>query len=77
MDAFETKNGYAVTLTANGFTSDDAKFNPAAPYSNRDPRFARTILADGMTFKNSTIDLKNGGLDYLSATEEELLPVIS
>ena len=69
VDAFETKNGYAVTLTANGFTSDDAEFNPAAPYSNRDPRFARTILADGMTFKNSTIDLKNGGLDYLSATE--------
>lgn len=69
VDAFETKNGYAVTLTANGFVSEDPEFNPATPYANRDPRFERTILADGMDFKNSVIDVKQGGLDYLSVTE--------
>lgn len=69
VDAFETKDGYAVNLTANGFVSEDPNFNPAAPYNNRDPRFARTILADGMDFKSSVIDVKNGGLDYLSVTE--------
>lgn len=69
VDAFETKNGYAVTLTANGFVSEDPAFNPAAPYSNRDPRFERTVLADGMAFKEGAIDVKTGGLDYLPVTE--------
>lgn len=69
VDAFETKNGYAVTLTTDGFVSEDPAFDPMNPYANRDPRFARTILADGMAFKSSVIDLKEGGVDALSVTE--------
>lgn len=69
VDAFETKGGYAVTLTSNGFQSEDPTFNPSAPYANRDPRFGRTILADGMEFKSGVIDVKKGGLDDLSVTD--------
>ena len=69
VDAFETINGYAVTLTPEGFVSDDPAFDPKNPYANRDPRFARTILADGMAFKGDKIDVKNGGKDYLPVLE--------
>lgn len=69
VDAFETINGYAVTLTPEGFVSDDPAFDPQNPYANRDPRFARTILADGMAFKGDKIDVKNGGKDYLPVLE--------
>ena len=63
VDAFETENGYPVTLTANGWVCDDPKFDPENPYANRDPRFARTILADGMSFKGSTIAVYTDGED--------------
>lgn len=66
VDAFETVNGYAVTLTADGFVSADPAFNPEKPYDNRDPRFARTILADGMNFKGETIATYTGGDDDVS-----------
>lgn len=63
VDAFETANGYKVTLGSNGWQSDDPAFDPANPYDHRDPRFARTILADGMPFKNGTIETFVGGAD--------------
>ena len=63
VDAFETAGGYKVTLGANGWQSDDPAFDPANPYANRDPRFARTILADGMAFKGSVIESFVGGAD--------------
>ena len=63
VDAFETTGGYKVTLGANGWQSDDPAFDPAHPYDNRDPRFARTILADGMAFKGSVIESFVGGAD--------------
>ena len=63
VDAFETVNGYKVTLGSNGWQSDDPAFDAANPYDNRDPRFARTILADGMAFKGSTIECYVGGAD--------------
>lgn len=69
VDAFETINGYAVTLTENGWASDDPGFDANNPYDNRDPRFYRTVLADGMTFKGITIDLEDGGVDDLAVTE--------
>ena len=71
VDAFQTVNGYDVTLTANGWQCDDPAFSAADPYGNRDPRFARAILANGMTFKGSTIETFVGGKDY-SATRSEL-----
>ena len=69
VDAFETKNGYNVILGENGFVSDDPAFNKEAPYANRDPRFARAILADNMVFKGSNIDLRSIGIDNLSRLE--------
>lgn len=69
VDAFETINGYAVILTENGWESDDPDFDANNPYDNRDPRFYRTVLADGMSFKGTTIDLKNGGVDNIAVTE--------
>lgn len=48
-EAYQTVNGYDVTLTANGYTSDDPKFNPSKPFANRDPRFALTFACNGDT----------------------------
>lgn len=71
VDAFQTINGYDVTLTANGWESNDPDFDPQNPYDNRDPRFARTILANGMDFKGTKIETFVGGADY-SATRSDL-----
>mgnify|MGYP000857209150 CR=1 FL=1 len=69
VDAFQTVNGYPVTLTDNGWKCEDPAFNPQNPYANRDPRFGRTILANGMTFKGSEIAVYKGGSDYTSVSE--------
>ena len=63
VDAFQTRNGYSVTLEPSGWVSDDPEFNPARPYLNRDPRFARTVLCNGDSFKGSVIALYAGGRD--------------
>ena len=68
VDAFQTRNGYKVTLENNGWLCDDPEFDPQNPYVNRDPRFARTILADGVGFKESVIDLAEGGIDDAEVT---------
>lgn len=64
VDAFQTVNGYEVVLGQNGWICDDPKFDPQHPYMNRDPRFARTVLANGMVFKESEIATYIGGTDY-------------
>ena len=71
VDAFQTKNGYDITLGENGWVTSDPSFDIAKPYENRDPRFARAILANGMEFKGSTIETFVGGKDY-SATRSDL-----
>ena len=71
VDAFQTVNGYDVTLTSNGWQTSDPGFDPDDPYGNRDPRFAWAVLANGMQFKGSTIETFVGGKDY-SATRSEL-----
>ena len=63
MDAYETINGYTVTLGENGWICDDPDFDPQRPYDNRDPRFARTVLCNGMIFKGSVIETFKGGRD--------------
>lgn len=70
VDAFQTVNGYDVILTGDGFVSEDPLFDPTHPYDNRDPRFAKTILANGMPFKGSTIEVWPGGADYSSTLDE-------
>ena len=71
VDAFQTLNGYDITLTANGWQTSDPDFDLTKPYEGRDPRFARAVLANGMTFKGSTIETSVGGRDY-SATRTDL-----
>ena len=71
VDAFQTLNGYDITLTANGWQTSDPDFDLTKPYEGRDPRFARAVLANGMTFKGSTIETFVGGRDY-SATRTDL-----
>jgi hypothetical protein len=71
VDAFQTKAGYDITLTASGWQTDDPVFDVTKPYEGRDPRFARAVLANGMAFKGSTIETFVGGKDY-SATRTEL-----
>ena len=71
VDAFQTANGYDITLGSNGWQTDDPDFDVTKPYEGRDPRFARAILADGMSFKGSTIETFVGGKDY-SATRNDL-----
>ena len=71
VDAFQTLGGYDITLGANGWQTSDPSFNVTKPYEGRDPRFARAILANGMSFKGSTIETYVGGRDY-SATRTEL-----
>lgn len=68
VDAFQTINGYPVTLGENGWICEDPGFDPQHPYENRDPRFARTILANGSTFKGSTIETFIGGNDYAAVS---------
>lgn len=68
VDAFETINGAAVKLTDAGWVSDDPQFDPQKPYDNRDPRFYRTVLANGMTFKDSEIEVFEGGSDHAEVT---------
>ena len=48
-EAFETKNGYDVILTENGWKCDDPKFDPTKPFANRDPRFALIFACNGDT----------------------------
>ncbi len=71
VDAFQTINGYDITLTEDGWQTDDPDFDITRPYEGRDPRFARAILADGMEFKSSVIETFVGGADY-SATRADL-----
>ena len=69
VDAFQTRNGYSVTLEASGWVSDDPEFNPARPYLNRDPRFSRTVLCNGDAFKGSVIALYKGGSDDAAVSD--------
>ena len=68
VDAFETAGGYKVVLTDGGWSSDDPTFDPTDPYTGRDPRFYRTVLANGMEFKGSVIETFEGGLDDAEVT---------
>ena len=71
VDAFQTANGYDITLGSDGWQTSDPDFDITKPYEGRDPRFSRAILADGMSFKGTTIETFVGGKDY-SATRNDL-----
>ena len=71
VDAFQTLGGYDITLESDGWKTTDPAFDKTKPYEGRDPRFARAILANGMSFKGTTIETFVGGRDY-SATRNDL-----
>ena len=71
VDAFQTAGGYDIILEADGWKTSDPAFDITKPYEGRDPRFARAILANGMSFKGTTIETFVGGRDY-SATRSDL-----
>lgn len=63
VDAFQTVNGYDVTLTENGWKCDDGSFDPKYPYANRDKRFYKTVIYDGAVFKGKEIACYEGGAE--------------
>ena len=65
VDAFQTINGYDVTLTEEGWKSDDPLFNPKYPYADRDKRFYKTVLYDGVMFKGKELACYEGGAEGL------------
>ncbi len=63
VDAFPTITGYPITHPESGF-------NPASPYSNRDPRLDLYIIRDGSKYKNTTINTGvGGGVNALDSVE--------
>ncbi len=69
VDTFQTSDGYTVTLSDDGEweCSASSVFDPSRPYANRDPRFARTVLSNGDSFKDETIEVFEGGADDYAA----------
>ncbi len=61
VDAFQTINGYDVSLTSSGWVSSDPAFDASKPYDKRDPRFYKTVTYDGSKWKNQTIEVFEGG----------------
>jgi hypothetical protein len=50
VNLYETANGLAI--------GDDAVYNPANPWVNRDPRFLKTILIDGVKWSNNATPMR-------------------
>lgn len=59
VDAFEMKNGKAITDPASGY-------DPNNPYVDRDPRFAMTVFYNGSIFKGAPVQTYVGGKDGLN-----------
>lgn len=78
VDAFQTKDGYDIVLTENGWTTDDPSIDVTSesfdPYDGRDPRFARSVLANGMAFKGDRIEVFEGGKDYAATLDRGMSP---
>ena len=58
VDSYEMKNGLPISDPASGY-------NPNAPYVDRDPRFAASIIYNGSTFKGTAVSTIVGGKDGL------------
>lgn len=56
VDAFPMKNGKAITDPTSGY-------DPANPYTNRDPRLDQTVFYNGGTWLKRAIQTYEGGLD--------------
>jgi hypothetical protein len=56
VDAFPMANGMQINEPGSGY-------DPAAPYSNRDPRLAATVFYDGFNWLSRPVQTFQGGLD--------------
>ncbi|MDR6785596.1 hypothetical protein ABIE26_004306 [Pedobacter africanus] len=56
VDAFEMKNGKAITDPTSGYSASN-------PYFSRDPRFYHTIFHNGMIWVKRAVETFEGGLD--------------
>jgi len=61
VDAFDMSNGRAITDPVSGY-------NPADPYTGRDPRFALTIMHNNARWLNRLVQTYDGGLDKPGST---------
>lgn len=55
VDAFPMSNGKAITDAASGY-------NPATPYTGRDPRMQQTVLYNGITWLTKPLETFQGGI---------------
>jgi hypothetical protein len=56
-------NAYEVKSTGKGILESGSGFNPSDPYTDRDPRLLSTVLCNGSVFKNTPVEIWNGGLN--------------
>ncbi|TDQ77286.1 RagB/SusD family nutrient uptake outer membrane protein [Sphingobacterium yanglingense] len=56
VDSYEMANGLRIEEAGSGY-------DPANPYKNRDPRFAKSILFNGADFKDRAVETFTGGKD--------------
>jgi len=62
VDAFPMANGYPIS-------DSKSNYNPATPYTGRDPRFALYIVYNGSSLRSTTIKTSvGGGVDGLEAS---------
>lgn len=62
VDAFPSANGRAINDIGNN------TYNAALPYTNRDPRLAKTVFTNGATWLKRAIQTYEGGMDKPSGT---------
>lgn len=56
-------DAYEMQGTGKGITEQESGFNASVPYAGRDPRMYETILYNGASWKNSNIEVWDGGLN--------------
>lgn len=62
VDAFPMKSGWPID-------SGDSGYDERNPYANRDPRLAKYVIYNGMTFKGTTINTVDHPSDGINRTE--------
>lgn len=62
VDAFPMKNGYPIDHASSGY-------DPNNPYANRDVRLAMTVLYNGASFHDVSVDTYVGGKDYVGGSD--------
>ncbi|GAA4808184.1 RagB/SusD family nutrient uptake outer membrane protein [Olivibacter ginsenosidimutans] len=69
VDAYQMTNGLA-PFNEDGTVNTASGYDPANPYKNRDPRFTASILYNGTTYRDRTIEtFTPGGKDSKDGTD--------